>query len=402
VHRKTRIGLSVLTICLLLVAGMLAGGCGKKEVSESKSVYKIGVVLSLTGAQAALGVPEQNALKLFEKQTNDEGGIEGHRLQFLIEDDESLPAKSKEKFSKLVTQEGVTAVIGTSFSGGTAAMTEDAVKSQIPLIGLSATTSLTHPVKKWTFRTPPTTQMVVERELLYIQKQLKLTKLAVLYDSGLFGTEGYEAVKATAGKYGAEVVTAESYGTNDPDMTAQLTKIKSTPAEALIVWGTGPAPSIIAKNMKQLAMTIPYLGSHGIANQTFIQLAGDAANGVVFPAGRMLVPSSIPADSEWRTVVDNFRKDYKAAYNAEANTFAGHGWDAALIYTDAMKRVIKESGDQEKLSASVIRNQVEKTKDLQGIAGAFTYTPTNHDGLKVSDLIMVEIVNGAWTEAKSS
>jgi branched-chain amino acid transport system substrate-binding protein len=402
VQKKLRIGLAALTICLLLVVGMVAGGCGKKEVSESKSVYKIGVVICLTGAQAALGVPEQNALKLYETQINKEGGIEGHRVQFIIEDDESLPAKSKEMFTKLVNQEGVTAVIGTSFSGGTAAMTEEAQKGKIPLIGLSATTSLTHPVKKWTFRTPPTTQMVVERELTYLQKNLKFKKVAVLYDSGLFGTEGYETIKASAGKYGIEVVGAESYGTNDPDMTAQLTKIKSTPAQALIVWGTGPAPSIIAKNMQQLAMTIPYLGSHGIANQTFIQLAGDAANGVVFPAGRMLVPSSIPEDSDWRTVVDEFKQDYKAAYKTEANTFAGHGWDAALIMTDSMKRAIKENGDEEKLSASVIRDQVEKTKDLQGIAGAFTYTPKNHDGLKSTDLIMIKIVNGAWTEAKSS
>jgi len=402
VHKKLRIWLAALTICTLIVTGALAAGCGKKQVSSEKSVYKIGAVLSLTGAQAALGVPEQNALKLFEKQINAEEGVEGHRVQFIIEDDESLPPKSKEKFTKLVKQEGVTAVIGTSFSGGTAAMTEEAMKNKIPLIGLSATTSLTHPVKKWTFRTPPTTQMVVERELMYLQKDLKINKVAVLYDSGLFGTEGYEAVKATSGKYDVEVVGAESYGTNDADMTAQLTKIKSTPAQALIVWGTGPAPSIIAKNMQQLAMTIPYLGSHGIANQTFIQLAGDAANGVVFPAGRMLVPSSIEEGSDWRKVVDEFKTDYKTAYKAEANTFTGHGWDAALIMTDSMKRAIKENGDEEKLSASVVRDQIEKTEDLQGIAGAFTYSPTNHDGLKISDLVMIKIVNGAWTEAKSS
>ena len=401
-HKKSGFGLAALLICLLMVVGIMAAGCGKKKVSGSKSVYKIGVVLSLSQAQAALGVPEQNALKLLEKKVNDEGGIEGHRVQFLIEDDESLPAKSKEKFAKLVNQEGVTAVIGTSFSGGTAAMTEDAEKNKIPLIGLSATTSLTHPVKKWTFRTPPTTQMVVERALGYVQKNLKLKKISVLYDSGLFGTEGYETVKATAGKYGLEVVAAESYGTNDPDMTAQLTKIKSTPAQALIVWGTGPAPSIIAKNMQQLAMTIPYIGSHGIANQTFINLAGDAANGVVFPAGRVLVPSSIPADSDWRKTVDEFAKSYKEAYKTEVNTFAGHGWDAGLIMTEAMKAAIKANGDQEKLSASVIRDQIEKTKDLTGIAGTFTYSPSNHDGLKIDDLIMIKIENGAWTEAKSS
>jgi branched-chain amino acid transport system substrate-binding protein len=116
----------------------------------------------------------------------------------------------------------------------------------------------------------------------------------------------------------------------------------------------------------------------------------------------MLVPTSIEEGSEWRKTVDGFKTDYKAAYNAEANTFSGHGWDAATIMTDAMTRAIKEDGDQEKLSATVIRDQIEKTEELQGIAGAFTYTPKDHDGLSMADLVMIKIVNGAWTEAKSS
>jgi branched-chain amino acid transport system substrate-binding protein len=347
-------------------------------------------------------VPEQNALKLLEKKLNDEGGIEGHRVQFLIEDDESLPAKSKEKITKLINQEGVTAVLGTSFSGGTAAMIEVAQKSQVPLVCCAAATSLTHPLNKWVFRTPPTDQMAIENALAYMQKTLKLKKLAVLNDSNKFGTDGLAGIKNSVGKYGLEVVAVESYGTNDLDMTAQLTKIKSSPAEALVVWGTNPGPSVIAKNMQQLGMTIPFVGSHGIANKAFVDLAGPAGNGVIFPAGRMFIPSSIPKGGGWGKSVDEFVKLYKAEYDSDPNTFAGHGWDAGLIVAEAMKAVIKAKGDQEKINGANLRDQIEKTKDLVGIGGVFTFGTTNHDGLDVNDMIIIKIQNGAWTEAKSS
>jgi branched-chain amino acid transport system substrate-binding protein len=116
----------------------------------------------------------------------------------------------------------------------------------------------------------------------------------------------------------------------------------------------------------------------------------------------MLIPSSIETGSEWRKTVDAFIKDYKAAYKAEPNTFAGHGWDAGLIVTDAMKAVIKAKGDQEKIAGTTLRDYIEKTKNVTGIGGVFTYGTSNHDGLDVNDLIMIKIENGAWTEAKSS
>ena len=115
----------------------------------------------------------------------------------------------------------------------------------------------------------------------------------MLHDENAFGSSGNAEIAKQAPSFGLEVVATESYKTNDTDMTAQLTKIKGANPEVLIVWGTNPGPALAAKNMKQLGMTIPYVGSHGIANQTFIKLAGDAAEGVVFPAGRLLVPSSI-------------------------------------------------------------------------------------------------------------
>lgn len=389
VTKKASMRLSVLLLCILLAVSFTVLGCGSNKVDTSKETYKIGAVLSLSGPAAPLGQPEQRALQLLQEELNSGAGINGHKVEFVFQDDQSQPEVAKTAITKLINQEKVPGVIGSSSTGATLAMAPVAQSSKIPMICCAAGTKITSPVMSYVFRTPPTDSMAITKVLEYLKSQ-NIKKIAILHDSNAFGTGGADELQQKASKYGVEVVARESYGSTDTDMTAQLTKIKGTPAAAVVVWGTNPGPASIAKNMQQLQMTIPYIGSHGIANQKFIELAGSAANGVVFPAGKLLIPSSITDNSDWRKAVDDFASAYKAKYNVATDTFAAHGYDAGLIMTDAMK---KAGTDPLK-----IRDQIEKTYKLIGIDGVFTYSPTNHDGLSTSDLIMIKIQNGAWTQ----
>ena len=384
--------LPMAVFCVLAAVSLLGMGCGTQKVDTSKSVYKIGAVLSLSGPAAPLGQPEQNALKMLESQLNAGAGVDGHKVQFVIEDDQSNPATAATAIAKLINQEGVSAVIGSSSTGATLAMAPVAEKAGVPMVCCAAGTAITKPVQSYIFRTPPTDSMAIDKVIAYLKDNLKISKIAILHDANAFGTGGATELAAKSPSKGIIVVANESYGTTDTDMTPQLTKIGQTPAQALVVWGTNPGPALIAKNMQQLAMKIPYVGSHGIANKTFITLAGPAAEGVVFPGGKMLIPTSIPAGTPWRDAVDKFKADYQAQYQKEADTFAGHGWDAGLVITDAMKTA---GTDKVKL-----RSAIEATKGVVGIGGIFTYSPTNHDGLNVSDLTMIKIANQQWTEAK--
>jgi branched-chain amino acid transport system substrate-binding protein len=392
-RKRFGIRASVVLLALLVIVSLSAVGCGK-TVQKPSGAYKIGAVLSTSGPAAPLGQPEQRSLNLLEEKINGEGGIDGVKVNFIIEDDESDPAKATVAITKLIKQEKVVAVIGSSSTGATLAMVPVTTKEMVPQVCCAAGTKITHPVNKWVFRTPPTDSMAITKVLQYLKNTLKFTKIAILHDSNAFGTGGADELQSKAPGYGIQVEAREQYGSTDTDMTAQLTKIKPTSAQALVVWGTNPGPASIAKNMQQLGMTIPFIGSHGIANKKFIELAGSGANGVVLPAGRLLIPGSIPAGSEWRKAVDDFSAAYKTKYGIDIDTFAAHGWDAGLIITDALKR---SGNDPIKL-----RDEIEKTNKLVGIDGIYTYSPTNHDGLNVSDLIMIKIVNGAWTEAKSS
>jgi len=386
VRRGIGVKLPVVLLCLMVALSVVAFGCGE---SGEKEVYKIGAVLSLSGPAAPLGQPEQRSLMLLEKQINADGGVDGHQVSFIIEDDESEPAKANTAVTKLINQDEVAAIIGGSTTGSTLAMAEVTEKSQVPQVCCAGGTKVTQPVKKYVYRTPPSDAMAIEKLLTYIEEELKVTKIAILHDANAYGTGGADELEGKCADYGIEIVARESYGSTDTNMVGQLTKIQGSEAEAVVVWGTNPGPASIAKNMKELNMTIPMLASHGIANKKFIELAGEAANGVTFPGGRLLIPESIPEGSEWRNAVDDFSKLYKDEYDMDIDTFAAHGWDAGLIITEAMK----EAGmDSEKINQAI-----EKTKGLVGIDGTYTYSPTDHDGLSVDDMIMIIVENGEWT-----
>lgn len=382
--------LGVLLVVLLLVAGCKPAEEAKPAApAKPKEPYKIGAVLSVTGINAPLGDPEKKTLEMEVEKINKKGGIDGHKIELVVEDDASLPANAIAAVNKLIQQDKVIAVIGSSGSGPTKAIRPIVSAAGIPLLMLAAANELTEGDIKWVFRTPQKDALAVAKALGYIQKNLKAKKVAILYDSNPFGTSGANEIIKEAPDLGLTVVATEKYESTATDVTTQLTNIKAASPDVVVVWGTNPVPAIAAKTMKQLGMTQPYVGSHGIANKKFIELGGDAVEGVVFPSGKILVPASMSKDSSQRKVIDGFIKDYKAKYGADPNTFAGHAWDGIHLLEKALA---KSGADKNKL-----RSELEKIKNFAGTGGIFNYSATNHDGLTTSDMIIIEIKGGKWT-----
>ncbi|MBC7230162.1 MAG: ABC transporter substrate-binding protein [Actinobacteria bacterium] len=387
----------VALLAVALSATMLAHmGCGTKE-GGTKEPIKIGVVLSESGANEPLGKPERNAIKLFVKRLNEAGGIDGHEIEVIIKDDQSDANKAKQAMVELLEQEDPVAVIGSSGTGTTIAMKQEAEKAGVPQVCMAAGANIMDGDITWIFRTPPTATEAGKKALSYIAEVLKVKKVALLYDTNPFGTDGKAVVEKEAPGFGLEVVVAEGYQTDESEegMDTHLTNVMTAKPEVVLVWGTNPGPAKIVKRMRDKGIDLPYVGSHGIANQAFIELAGAAANGVVFPAGKMLIFEKVlePGSEEYEFIKD-FSDAYFEEYGEKINTFAGHGWDAILIITEALKRAGANATREE------LRDAIEATRGLVGTAGVFNYSPTDHNGLTPDDLTMVEIVDGKWEPAK--
>ncbi|WP_210364320.1 ABC transporter substrate-binding protein [Bacillus sp. REN3] len=387
--RKWLVGI----LLIVIVAGM--AGCSSEAEGESgKKVYKIGAIYSKTGPGSPLGEPEWKATELLEKQINDEGGINGVPIDIILADDESTPEKATEEMNRLINDEKVLAVLGSSTSGASLAMKGIAMDSEIPLISAGAAVGIVSPAEesKWVFKTPHSDAHAVERIYMYLKEE-GLTDIGILADSNAFGASGVEQLEALKGDYGIKIVANESYNTDDADMKTQLTKIERSGAKAVIVWGTNPAPAIAAKNMKELGMDIPYIGSHGIANQSFIDLAGDASEGVIIPTGKLLFPTQIPKDDPQSEVITKFYDSYKEKYGGEPTNFGSYGYDNVMLVVEALKSGAKDH--------EAIRDYLEnKIKDHVGATGIFTFSPEDHNGLKADSMVMAEIKDGAWTYKK--
>ena len=373
---------TMLTFLLLLSASL---------AFASPATIKIGALFSVTGPPSFLGEPERNSAKMVVDEINAKGGVKGKKLELIVYDTQGDATKAVQAANRLIKEDKVVAIIGPSTTGETMAVIPVVEKEGIPLISCAAGSKITDPVKKWVFKTAQNDGLAVAKIYEYLNKK-KLAKVAILTVSDGFGSSGREQLKAHAEKFGIQVVVDETYGPKDTDMTSQLTKIRGSQAQAIICWGTNPGPAVVAKNVKQLGIKLPLFMSHGVSSKKFIELAGDASDGIMLPSGKVIVSDVLPAGDKQKKSLLAFVKDYQNHYKAEGDHFGGHAWDAVMLLRGAVER----GAD----TPAAIRDQLEKTTNFAGIGGIFSYSAADHAGLGKDAFVLVEIRNKDWTLVK--
>ena len=366
-------------VAMLLLAGVNLAGAADP--------IKIGSFLTVTGPASFLGDPELKTLQMYVEDLNAKGGVKGRKLE-LIHYDTGGNAKDAVNFVKrLIKNDNVDLIVGGTTTGDTMAVIPDVEKEGVPFISLAGGVEIIEPVKKWVFKTPHTDRMAVAKIYEDLRKR-GLNKVALITGDGGFDKSGHEQLLKLASQYGMTLVADEFYGNKDSDMTAQLTKIRATDAQAIINFGFGQAPAIVTKNIKQLGITLPLYQSHGVASKNFIDLAGDAAEGVRLPAAALVVAEQLPDADPQKPVLLAYKNKYEAKYGP-VSTFGGHAYDGLMIAVGALQRA--SSTDKAK-----VRDEIEKTKGFIGTAGVFNMSPQDHMGLTLDAFKMVEVRKGAW------
>jgi branched-chain amino acid transport system substrate-binding protein len=381
---------SVLLFSLALITFLTLTG----NVLAADDVYKIGAIFSTTGTGSSLGIPEKNTIEMLVNEINAAGGIKGKKIEAVIYDDASDETNARNKASKLINDDKVSVIIGPTVSGSSLAIIDTVQNAKIPLISCAASVKIVEPIAEryWVFKTPQSDVLVAQRIVLYL-KAKKLTKVAIITVKNPFGASGKEQLEKLLPDAKIEIVAKEEFNDKDTDTLTQMTKIKGANPQAIICWSTSPGASLVTRNMKQeLKMDIPLIMSHGVANKEYITLSGDSANGIVFPAGKLPIANVLPKSDPQKATLVKYVNDYKAKYGSEPSTFGGHAYDAFKLVVEAMKKV---GNDPAK-----IRDEIEKTKKFIGTGGVFSFSTTDHNGLKSDCLVMVKIENGKWVIAK--
>ncbi|HOI93714.1 MAG TPA: ABC transporter substrate-binding protein [Syntrophobacter fumaroxidans] len=369
--------LAVLLIGLLVVPA--AAWC--------KEPYKIGGLFSVTGPSSFLGDPEKKSLELAIDEINARGGIDGHLLEAVIYDTEGDPGKTNLNASKLITKDNVIAIIGPSLTPTTLAIVPLAEKQPVPLISCAAGILITEPVKPWVFKTAQNDVLAVAAIYGHMRKK-NIKKVGIITVESAYGESGRDQLTAQAPKFGIQVVQAETFGAKDTDMTAQLTKVRSAQPEAVICWGTNPGPAVIARNFQQMGFKIPLYQSHGVASPKFVELAGEAAENIVLPAGKILVTDQLPDSDPQKVVLKRYVEQFTGRFKQPVSPFGGYAYDAMMILAKALE------GTEGKKDA--VRKRIEEVKGLVGVTGTFNFSPQDHNGLGPDAFVMVQIQNGKF------
>ncbi|HSH40675.1 MAG TPA: ABC transporter substrate-binding protein [Arenicellales bacterium] len=366
-----------------VLALLSAGG-----TALAAETIKVGTFLSVTGPASFLGDPELRTMQMYIDEVNAEGGVDGRQVE-LVHYDTGGQAKEAVGFVKrLIQKDRVHVIVGGSTSGSTIAVMPEVEKAGIPLISLAGAVQIIEPVNKWVFKTPHTDRMAAAK-IFEDMKSRGISKVALITGDGGFDKSGRAQTLDLAPEYGMEIVADESYSNSDSDMTAQLTNIRGTDAEALLNFGFGAAPAIVTKNARQLGLDLPIYQSHGVASKKFIELAGDAAEGVRLPAAALVVAEQLPDSDPQKPVLMEYKTRYEAEHGP-VSTFGGHAYDGLFIALNAIERAGSLDGE-------AIRAEIENTRDFIGTGGVFNMSAEDHLGLDLDAFKMLEIQDGGWT-----
>jgi branched-chain amino acid transport system substrate-binding protein len=360
------------------------------SAAEEPKPIKIGAIFSVTGPASFLGAPESKTAKMFVDKINASGGVLGQKLELIIKDSSGSPEKAVSFAKQLIEEDKVLAIIGPSTSGETMQIKKLCEENQMILVSCAAADAIVNPLAKYVFKTPQKDSQAATW-IYRTMKEKGITKIAILTGNDGFGASGKKQLEELAKTEGIEIVANEVYDKQATDLTDILTKVKGTPGvQAVVNWSIVPAQSIVAKNMRQLGMDIPLFQSHGFGNRKYVEQAGVAAEGILFPAGRLLVVEELPDSHPQKKLLATYKKDYEAAYKEDVSTFGGHAYDAVLIVTEALKKAGTTDRDK-------VRDAIENLHGLVGTAGIYNFSATDHTGLDLTAFEMLTVKDGKFT-----
>lgn len=355
--------------------------------ARAADTVKIGAILAVTGPASFLGAPEAKTLEMLVEEANARGGLGGKKVQLVIKDSQASPEKAISFAKQLIEEEKVLAILGPSTSGETMAIKNVAEEAKTLLLSCAAAEVIVQPVAKHVFKTPQKDSDAVIR-IFQQMKKMGVSKVGVLSSNTGFGKAGKEQIEKLAPAHGIQIAVSEVYDKAATDLTAEVTKMKAAGVQGIVNWSIEPAQSLVIKNARQIGLAIPIFQSHGFGNIEYVKAAGAAAEGVIFPAGRLLVAEDLPDSHPQKKVLVGYKKAYEARYKEAVSTFGGHAWDAFEILAEAVRRA---GTDPEKVRAAV-----EGLKGFVGTGGVFNFSAADHNGLDASAFEMLTVKDGRF------
>jgi branched-chain amino acid transport system substrate-binding protein len=376
-----------------LLAALLAPALALAGAQVAAQDLKVGVTVSATGPAASLGIPERNTFALVPQT------IAGRKVQYIILDDASDTTSAVKNTRKLIGEDKVDVIVGSTITPNSLAMIDIAAETETPMVSMAASSRIVEPVdakRRWVFKTPQNDQqMAVVIVGHMLSKGIKSVGFIGFADA--YGEGWWNEFSKIAEARGLKILANERYQRTDTSVTGQTLKIISANPDAVLIAGSGTPAALPQKTLKERGYKGQIYQTHGVANRDFLRVCGKDCEGTWLPAGPILVARQLPAGHPVKKSALAYVEAYEKAHGKDSvSTFGGHAWDAVVLLEVAVPVALKKAQPGTPAFRVALRDALEGVRNAAGAHGIFNMSPTDHLGLDQRAAVMVQIVGGDW------
>jgi branched-chain amino acid transport system substrate-binding protein len=366
-------------------------------IAPATAQVKVGITLSATGPAASLGIPQKNSVALLPKT------IGGKTVEYIVLDDASDVTTAVKNTRKLISDDNVDVVLGSSITPNSLAMVDVVSELSTPMISMAASAKIVEPVDAkhaWVFKTPQNDALMASA-LADSMAAAGVKTVGFIGFSDSYGDGWYAEFSKVAEAKGIKIVAKEGYARTDTSVTGQVLKVMAANPDAVLIAGAGTPAALPQKALKERGYKGKYYQTHGVANNDFKRVCGADCEGTILPSGPILVASQLPDSNASKAPSVKYVRDYEAAYGAgSVATFGAHLYDAGLLLEKAIPEALKTAQPGTPAFRKSLRDALEATSNAPATHGVFTMSKTDHAGLDQRGRVMVTIQNGNWVLMK--
>lgn len=364
------------------------------SVSMAWADINVGVSVSATGPAASLGIPQKNTVALFPKT------IAGQKVNYIVLDDATDTTAAVKNIKKLISEDKVDVVIGSSTTPNSLAMMDVAAEAQTPMISLAGSAIVVEPMdskRAWVFKSAQNDAHMATAIVEHMNSQNAQT-VGFIGFADAYGEGWFKEFAKIAEVRKLRIVASERYQRNDTSVSGQILKILAAKPDVVLIAAAGTPGVLPEKTLKERGYKGLIYQTHGIANPDFLRVGGKDVEGTFLPIGPVVVAAQLPDGYPNKKAGLEYVAKYEAAYGkGSVSSFGAHAWDAGLLLQNAIPRALnKKVQPGTKEFRAALREALEGTRNLSAAHGVFNLSAQDHQGFDQRARVMVKIEGGTW------
>ena len=376
-----------------LAASLFAATVLSWATPSALADINIGVIVSTTGPAASLGIPEEQTIKMWPAE------MAGQKVHFTILNDNSDTSTAASSAARLISEDKVDVLIGTSVTPTSLVVVEAAGSAKVPVISLAGGGAIVLPQdgpRRWAFKLTPTEQLQSGLMLDHFLKANGKT-VATISFANSYGEGFLKAFEPLAQARGVKIVASERYNPTDQSVTAQVLKVLATNPDAVYIFASGTPGALPQIELAKRGYKGPVYQTQGVANKDFLRVGGKDVEGGYMTVAPALVPEQLPASNPIKKVALDYVQRFEARQGPDSRSlFGATAWDAMLIIDDASREALKKARPGTPEFRSALRDAIEATHEFVGAEGVYNMSPKDHNGVDSRSQVLVRIVDGHW------